>query len=85
MESDLDRDGELHVYEQIAAQIARRIESGELAPGRPIPSETTLMQMYPGVARTTIRRSINRLREQGLVRTVPGRGSFVTRPEDRPR
>jgi DNA-binding GntR family transcriptional regulator len=42
------------------------------------------MQMYPGVARTTIRRAIKRLREQGLIYTVPGRGSYVTPPEERP-
>jgi DNA-binding GntR family transcriptional regulator len=82
----LDRDGELPPYVQIADRIAARIKSGELQPRRPIPSETTMMQMYESqrVARTTIRRAINRLREQGLIYTVPGRGSFVAPPEDRP-
>lgn len=82
----IDRHGELAPYEQIAEMLAQRILSGELEPRRPIPSETTLMQMYEHerVARTTIRRAVNRLREQGLVYTVPGRGSFVTPPEDRP-
>jgi DNA-binding GntR family transcriptional regulator len=83
-EGSLDRDSELHIYEQIAGAIAAQIEAGALQPRRPIPSESTLMQMYPGVARTTIRRAINRLRELGLVYTVPGRGSYVTPPEDRP-
>lgn len=82
----IDRDGDLAPFEQIAAWLAERIEAGELQPRRPIPSETTLVQIFEDqrVARTTIRRAIRRLREQGLVYTVPGRGSFVTPPEERP-
>lgn len=82
----IDRDHELPPYVQIANRIATLIEAGKLAPRRPIPSETALMEMYEDqrVARTTIRRAINRLREQGLVYTVPGRGSYVMPPEERP-
>jgi DNA-binding transcriptional MocR family regulator len=42
------------VYVQIADAIAARIASGELAPGRPIPSETSLRQEF-GVASETVR------------------------------
>lgn len=82
----IDRDGDLAPFEQIAEWLAGRIRSGELQPRRPIPSETTLVQILEDqrVARTTIRRAVRRLREQGLIYTVPGRGSFVTPPEDRP-
>jgi GntR family transcriptional regulator len=81
----IDRDSEIPPYQQIADMLAERIRSGELEPRRPIPSETTLMQMYEAerVARTTIRRAIARLREQGLVYTVPQRGTYVTPPEER--
>lgn len=71
------------VYQQIAAWVAARIESGELQPRRPVPSEKTLMQEFEGVARTTVRRAVAHLRYQGLVYTVPQRGSYVTPPEDR--
>lgn len=83
----IDRHSELAPYEQIADMLAERIRSGELEARRPIPSETTLMQIYEAdrVARTTIRRAVNRLREQGLVYTIPGRGTFVTPPEERPK
>ncbi|WP_345432005.1 winged helix-turn-helix domain-containing protein [Actinoallomurus vinaceus] len=81
---DLDRDSEVPVYQQIADSIAERIESGELRPRRPIPSEKTLMQAYPGVARGTVRRAVEHLRDRGLVYTVPQRGTYVTPPEDRP-
>ena len=80
---DLDRDSEVPVYQQIADWIAKRIESGDLQARRPIPSEKTLMQAYPGVARGTVRRAVQHLRDQGLVYTVPQRGTYVTPPEDR--
>lgn len=82
--ADLDRESELPVYRQIADWLARRIELGELQPRRPIPSEKTLGQEFPGVARTTIRRAIAHLRDKGLVYTVPQRGTYVTPAEDRP-
>lgn len=71
------------MYMQIADWVAARIESGELRPRRPIPSEATLKQIFP-VARGTIRHAIEHLRDRGLVYTVPQRGTYVTPPEDRP-
>jgi GntR family transcriptional regulator len=63
-------------YRQIAAIIRERIERGEIAPGRPIPSEVALEQEF-GVARATARRAVAVLRDQGLVVTVPGLGTYV--------
>ncbi|GAB2791665.1 hypothetical protein GCM10027073_24920 [Streptomyces chlorus] len=64
------------LYVQLADVIAKRIESGELAPDRPIPSENHLADEY-GVARLTARRTAQELRERGLIVTVRGKGSFV--------
>jgi GntR family transcriptional regulator len=64
------------VYVQVADILRARIESGQLLPDRPVPSETQLQQEF-GVARGTARKSIALLREQGFVVTVPGRGSYV--------
>lgn len=77
----IDPDSALHTYQQIAAWIERRIASGELQPDRPIPSEKTLGQIYPGVARTTIRRAVQYLRDKKLIYTVPQRGSYVAHPD----
>jgi GntR family transcriptional regulator len=63
-------------YRQIAAIIAERIERGELEPDRPIPSEVQLEQEF-GVARATARKAVAVLREEGLVVTVPGLGTYV--------
>jgi GntR family transcriptional regulator len=62
---------------RVEATILRgRIESGDLAPNRPIPSETAMQQEH-GVARGTARRAVALLREEGLMVTVKGRGTFV--------
>ncbi|MGX1270944.1 GntR family transcriptional regulator [Streptomyces phaeoluteigriseus] len=64
------------LYVQLADVIAGKIEAGELAPDRPIPSENHLAEEY-GVARLTARRAAQELRERGLIITVRGKGSFV--------
>lgn len=64
------------LYKQVANELARRIEKGELLPGSPIPSETAIRQEF-GVARGTARMAVAELRERGLVVTVPQRGTYV--------
>lgn len=64
------------LYVQLADAIAKKIQSGELVPDRPIPSENHLADEY-GVARLTARRTAQELRERGLIVTVRGKGSFV--------
>lgn len=73
----IDHDGDVPIYVQLADILRARIESGELAPRRPVPSKRSLMQQY-GVAGGTIDKAIAILREEGLVRTVIGRGIYVT-------
>ena len=65
-------------YRQIAAILRRRIESGQYPPDTRIPTESELVDAFE-VARTTARRAIAVLREEGLIYTVPQRGSYVTR------
>jgi len=73
---EIDYRGELPPHRQIAAWVVARIENGELQPGQAVDSEKDLMDKF-GVARTTARRAIGYLRETGVLRTVPGRGSYV--------
>ncbi|HUY48667.1 MAG TPA: GntR family transcriptional regulator [Streptosporangiaceae bacterium] len=63
-------------YRQLASILREQIESGELAADQIVPSETTLVQRY-GVARGTVRRAIEVLRDEDLVVTVQGRGTYV--------
>lgn len=71
------------VYQQLAAILRDRIGRGELAPDRPLPSYTTLMQEH-GVARGTAAKAVQVLVTEGLVKIVPGRGAYVTRLDERP-
>ena len=70
------------VYVQLANLLRARIERGELAPDRPLPSYTTLMQEHD-VARGTAAKAVQVLVEEGLVKIVPGRGAYVTRLDER--
>ena len=61
---------------QVAADIEADIDSGALEPDTRLPSETELATQY-GVARVSIRRAIELLRERGKVLTFHGRGTYV--------
>ena len=61
---------------QVAREIEADIDAGELAPDTRLPSELELSEQY-GVARVTIRRALEELRDQQKVVTVHGRGTFV--------
>lgn len=76
MGGEVDRDGPVPLFEQIAVILVDRISSGELGANRPIPSEKHLCQEF-GISRGTARKAVTVLRKQGLVITVPGRGTFV--------
>lgn len=77
----VDHDADSPVYQQIALIIKSRIDDGQILPRRRIPSESDMVQEF-GVARTTARRAVEWMREQGWVYTVPQRGTFVAPRED---
>lgn len=64
------------LYEQLAAVLRQMIKSGGLHPRDPLPSESQLQQEH-GVSRGTIRRALDILRDEGLIVTIAGRGTFV--------
>jgi len=72
----VDPEAATPVYIQVANELRQQIRSGQLPPGRRVPSESDLEQIY-GVARSTARKAIALLRDEGLVETVRGKGSFV--------
>ena len=72
----IDPTGPVPPYKQIAEIIRQRIASGEYPRGARLPTESEMVDTWE-VARTTARRAIALLREEGLVDTVPQRGSYV--------
>ena len=81
---EINRRGAAPPHRHIAAWLRTRIEAGEFRPGEdPLPSEKDLVGLF-GVARDTARRSIQVLRDEGLVVTVPQRGTYVVPEDERP-
>ncbi|GAA2880948.1 hypothetical protein GCM10010517_43750 [Streptosporangium fragile] len=72
----IDREGPVPPYRQVAAAIRARIASGEIPPGRRIPSMVELENEF-GVARDTLRKATKLLKDEGLVETVTGMGIYV--------
>ncbi len=73
---EIDRFDPTPIYKQVARVIRTKIESGELQPRDPIPSESKMVSDY-GVARDTARQAVALLRSEGWVITLPQRGTFV--------
>ncbi|WP_141959462.1 TetR/AcrR family transcriptional regulator C-terminal domain-containing protein [Actinoallomurus bryophytorum] len=61
---------------QIVAELRRRIETGELAPGDRVPSTREITRRW-NVAMATATKVLTQLRHEGLVRAVPGVGTVV--------
>jgi GntR family transcriptional regulator len=74
----IDYDGPLPVWRQVYDLLRARIESGQIPPGRPIPSKRTLSEEL-GVAGNTVEHAVRVLKNEGYVEGVQGRGVFVVR------
>ena len=64
------------MYQQIADDLRRQIETGDLAQGSQLPTELELGGTYKA-SRNTIRDAIKQLIALNLVETRPGQGTFV--------
>ena len=64
------------LYQQLAALLRGQIESGELMPGAQVPTEAELVARHV-TSRNTVRLALNALRNEGLVTSKRGRGSFI--------
>jgi len=69
-------------YQQLASALRARIAGGEWSHG-PLPSVKALQDTY-NVGRDTVLRAIDMLRTEGLVFTVPRRGTYVAQQAPEP-
>src|ERR1700679_2767227 len=67
--------------DRVAAELERRILSGELAPGDRLPTEGELGAML-SVSRSVIRDAIRTLIARGLITVRQGQGTTVAAPSD---
>ncbi|MGI5472178.1 TetR/AcrR family transcriptional regulator C-terminal domain-containing protein [Streptomyces sp. CA-132043] len=63
-------------YGQIVDELRQRITAGELGPGDRVPSTREITRQW-GVAMATATKVLTELRNEGLVRAVPGVGTVV--------
>jgi DNA-binding GntR family transcriptional regulator len=73
----IERDVPEPAWKQVAGVLRWRILTGHYRPGHAIPSEALCGTEF-GISRGTCRKAIAQLRDEGLIYTVPGRGSYVT-------
>jgi DNA-binding GntR family transcriptional regulator len=65
------------LYRRVCQAIARDIEQRVLKPAERLPSERELCDRL-SVSRATVRRAMRQLATDGLVESIPGRGTFVS-------
>lgn len=75
---EIDYEGAVPVWRQVYTLLKVQIISGEIPPGRPIPSKRALVEQL-GVAGNTVEKAVRLLKDEGLVEGVQGRGVFVVR------
>ena len=70
----IDNDSPEHPYVQLASLLRERIKVGQTGPRVP-----SIMELADesGLSAATVKRALRLLRDEGLIYTVPGRGTFV--------
>lgn len=68
------------MYRQLLGILRAAIADGTYPPGTLLPGTRELAARYE-LAVGTVRKAVNLLREEGLVRVVPGRGVLVLEPK----
>ncbi|MCC6124623.1 MAG: GntR family transcriptional regulator [Pirellulales bacterium] len=63
-------------HERLREHLIDAMIAGRLKPGQALPSEHRLVERL-GVARTTVRQAMASLENEGLIRRVQGKGTFV--------
>lgn len=78
---EIDRGSRLPLWRQCARVLRERIERGDFAVDAKMPAEWELAADL-GVSKSTVRKALELLREEGLIETVQGWGSGPL-PRDR--
>lgn len=66
--------------EALTTLLRERLRSKEQLPGELMPTQKQLAEQY-GVSRATVQKALDKLKEEGWVRSVRGSGTYVADPE----
>lgn len=72
----INKNSPIPLYYQLKKKIENIIKSGKLKPGDAIPTEIEFMKRY-AVSRTTVRNAILQMVNEGYLRRVIGKGTFI--------
>ncbi|MDQ0253030.1 DNA-binding GntR family transcriptional regulator [Evansella vedderi] len=75
-EKSVQSESPVFLYEQVKIRIKEMIANGEIVPGRRLPNETELCEMFD-TSRITIRRALKELASEGVIEIIHGKGTFV--------
>lgn len=75
----MNPNSQIPLYRQVAEALLRTLNDRTYRPGDKIPSEDKLCETY-GVSRVTLRAAVNLLAEDGKLRKMHGKGTFVSAP-----
>lgn len=76
----IDRNNPIPLYIQFIQIIKESLNSGELKPGDTIPTEMEYMKKYD-ISRATVRHAILQLVNEGYLRRIKAKGTYVNIPE----
>ena len=82
IDSIITNTGEVPIYQQIVDQIKGAVLRGELAADEPLPSIRLLAKELQ-ISVITTKRAYEELEKDGLIYTIPGKGSFVADQSER--
>ena len=67
------------IYKQLADLFRQKIDSGTYAFGDALPPERVIAETY-GISHLTVRKALAILEDEGIVRKMRGKGTFVSKP-----
>jgi len=73
---EFNRNSAIPLYVQISRKIKEGIDSGEYSKDKALPSEMDIQKEYE-VSRVTARKAYKLLIDQGILRTIKGRGTYI--------
>lgn len=80
MEINIDYESSHPIYIQIVNEIKARIKEGEIKQGDKLKSEIYYSKKYY-ISRNTVRKALEILEKEGIIKKVKGKGSFIRSPK----